>query len=82
MNRLDFKNTLKDKLNMDDNKVESILEILDDNFFIGKNSKEKIVTEFVEKVGVDRIQAEKIYEDIMSTIAVNLKNKIKHPFKK
>ena len=82
MNKTGFRKAIQEKTFLDDSKMDSVMEVLDENFFIGKNSKERIINGFITRALVDEDKAKEIYDVAMSTIAINLKNKIKHPFKK
>lgn len=80
MNKTEFNNALKEKLNVDDAKMAIINNVLDDHFLIGKNNKNKIITDFMDKLNVDETKANEIYNTIISFIGSNIKNKLKHPF--
>ena len=78
MNKENFIKTLKEKLNIDENKENIINNIFENNNIIGKNNKEKIIN---GQLNIDNEEANKIYETAMSIITTAIKNKIKHPFK-
>lgn len=66
---------------LDNNKCTIINSILEDHFLLGKNNKEKIVTDIKTRLNITSEGAEKIYEDAMSIIGNGIKDKLKHPFK-
>lgn len=41
MNKKEFKKILKEKLNLDDSKIDTINDVLEDHFIIGKKIKLK-----------------------------------------
>lgn len=81
MNKENFIKTLKEKLNIDDNKANIINNIFENNNIIGKNNKEKIINDLIGQLNIDNEEANKIYEKAMDIIKDAIKNKIKHPFK-
>lgn len=81
MNKTKFIEELSKKTNLDEEKCIIINDILEDNFLIGKNNKEKIVNSLREKLNIERIEAEKLYETAADIISNEIKYKIRHPFK-
>ena len=82
MNKTGFKKELSEKLGCDEAKSTLINSVIEDHFILGKNNKEKLIVDLVEKVGVSQEEADKIYNVAMEIIAKGIKNKILHPFKK
>ena len=80
MNKTKFIQELCKRTKLEEEKciVNSILE---DNFLIGKQNKEKVVNSIIEKLNIETTQAERIYETAMDIIAKEIKYKIRHPFK-
>ena len=58
-----------------------INSILEDNFFISRKSKDKIINELVSQLNIELDEADKIYNTAASILANQIKNKLKHPFK-
>lgn len=65
---------------LDNGKCTIINSILEGHFLLGKNNKEKIVSDIQNKLNVTSEEAEKIYESAMSVIGSGIKDKLKHPF--
>lgn len=81
MNKEKFIEKLEEVTGLDNGKCTIINSILEDHFLIGKNNKEKIVTDIKTKLNVADEEAEKIYESAMSIIGSGIKDKLKHPFR-
>lgn len=81
MNKENFIKELEKITGLDNGKCTIINSILEDHFLLGKNNKEKIVTDIKIKLNVASEEAEKIYESAMSIIGTGIKDKLKHPFK-
>jgi len=58
-----------------------INDVLENNFFISKKSKDKIVNELISSLKINETEANAIYEISKKIINDELKNKLKHPFK-
>lgn len=82
MNKADFIKEISGKLGYDEEKCSLISSVIEDHFIIGKNNKEKILTDLMQKVGINQEDADKIYNMAMSTLANGVKDKILHPFTK
>ncbi len=82
MNKTGFIKELSEKLGCDEAKGTLINSVIEDHFVAGKNNKEKILADLVEKVGVSQEEADNIYNTAMEIITKSLKDKILHPFKK
>lgn len=81
MNKTKFIQELNKKINLGEEKCTTINNILEDNFLIGKNNKEKIINSLIEKLDVKYDEAENIYDIAIEIILKEIKYKIKHPFK-
>lgn len=81
MNKKEFIKKLEELTNLDNNECIIINNILEDNFIIGKNNKEKIINNIMTKLSKTYEESEKIYELAMSIIGTGIKDKLKHPFK-
>lgn len=82
MNKAGFISKLSERLGCDEAKSTLINSVIEDHFILGKNNKEKIVADLIEKVGVSQEEADKIYDTAMEIFAKEVKDKILHPFKK
>lgn len=82
MNKSGFIKELSNKLGYDEEKCTLINSVIEDTFIIGKNNKEKILADLVEKVGVSEEEADKIYNTAMEILVKSVKDKIAHPFKR
>lgn len=81
MNKTKFIQELCKRTKLEEEKCTIVNSILEDNFLIGKQNKEKVVNSIIEKLDIETTQAEKIYETAMDIIAKEIKYKIRHPFK-
>ena len=81
MNKHEFINKLSKELNYTEEKCIIINDVLENNFFISKKNKDKIISELVLKLEVSLEDANKIYETCVKIITEQIKNKLKHPFK-
>lgn len=81
MNKREFINSLANELTYSHDECIIINDILESHFIIGRKNKEKIITDLMSKLKVDRIEAEKIYELATSILSHEIKNKLKHPFR-
>ena len=82
MNKTKFIEKLQETLNIEENDAIIINDILENNNIIGKNNKQKIINDIMEKLEKTETEANKIYETTMQIITTAIKNKIRHPFKK
>lgn len=81
MNKSEFKKALKEKLNLEEDKITIINDILEDHFFIGKKNKNKIITDLINKLNIDESKANDIYNATMQVIGNGIKDTLKHPFR-
>lgn len=81
MNKSGFIEELKNRTKLNDEDCVLVNDIIENNFIIGKNNKEIIVNEIKEKLSIDIVEAEKVYEITKDILLEEIKNKIKHPFK-
>ena len=81
MNKHGFIEELAKQTNLSIEECTMINDVLEEYPFFGKNSKEKVVNEFKEKLNYTQEKAEEIYNISSSVIATAIKDKIKHPFK-
>lgn len=80
MNKKEFINVLSEQLSYSIDKCITINEILENNFFISKKNKDKIINELMQKLDIDNEEAINIYDTAIKIINDEIKNKIKHPF--
>lgn len=81
MNKKEFVIELSKQLSYPKDKCIMINEILEDNFFISKKNRDKIIEEFIKKLDIKHEDAIKIYEIAITIINNEVKNKLGHPFK-
>lgn len=80
MNKAGFINELSKQLSLSVEKCAVINDILEENFFISKKSKPKIVDELMRRLDISSDSAENIYDVSVKIVNDEVKNKIKHPF--
>lgn len=80
MNKKEVIKKLGEVTNLSEEKCVIINDILEEHFIIGKNNKEKIISDISEKLKTTREESENIYESAMSIIGSGIKDKLKHPF--
>ena len=80
MNKSEFIKRLKEETNYNEEKCISINNVLENHFIIGRKNKQKIINDLIVKSFTED-EAENIYDISMSIILLEIKNKIKHPFK-
>lgn len=80
MNKKEVIKKLGEVTNLSEEKCVIINDILEERFIIGKNNKEKIISDISEKLETTREESENIYESAMSIIGSGIKEKLKHPF--
>lgn len=81
MNKTEFIDKLKSKMNLTENESIIVNDILENHFLIGKNNKEKIIDDLINRLNINELKANEIYNTSMSIISNELKYKLKHPFK-
>ena len=80
MNKKEVIKKLGEVTNLSEEKCVIINDILEEHFIIGKNNKEKIISDISEKLETTREESENIYELAMTIIGSGIKDKLKHPF--
>lgn len=80
MNKKEVIKKLGEVTNLSEEKCIIINDILEEHFIIGKNNKEKIISDISEKLETTREESENIYELAMTIIGSGIKDKLKHPF--
>lgn len=61
MNKTDFIKKLQEKTDYSEQKCILINDILENHFIIGRNNKEKIKKDFVEKLDITEEEADDLY---------------------
>lgn len=80
MNKSEFIKKLQNETDFSEERCILINYVLEKNFLIGKNNKNKVITELSEKLSIEENDAEKIYNISNGIILNEIKNKLKHPF--
>lgn len=81
MNKSEFINTISKELDYSKDKCIIINDILEDNFFLSKKNKNKIIQELTKSLNVSESEATNIYNTSLKIIKEEVHNKLKHPFK-
>lgn len=80
MNREKFIERLSNQADLTKEKAILVNDILENNFFISKKYKDKIISEIVLSLNININEATKIYEIAKDIIGSEIKNKLKYPF--
>lgn len=81
MNKREFIKELSKQTGYSEEKCNTINNIVEDTFIIGKKNKDKLIEKFKEQINLDENEANELYETIRKIIGSEIKNKLKHPFK-
>ena len=81
MNKSEFIKELSKQTSYNEERCNTINNIVEDTFIIGKKNKEKIIEKFEKQIILDENESNKLYEIVMRIIGTEIKNKLKHPFK-
>lgn len=81
MNKSEFIKELSKQTEYDEERCTLINSIIEDTFIIGKKNKEKMIEKFKVQLDIDENKANNLYKTAMSIIGVEIKDKLKHPFK-
>ncbi|MDE6292330.1 MAG: hypothetical protein K2L98_01470 [Bacilli bacterium] len=81
MNKKEFIKTLASALNYEEDQCIIINDILENNFFISKKSKDKILDELKAQLDVSEDEALRIYDVSIDIVKRELKDKIRHPLR-
>lgn len=81
MNKTNFIEKLSKETKYDIEKCKLINEVIESHFIIGKNNKEKILNDFINKLNIDKEESESIYNKCIEILGNEFKKKIRHPFK-
>lgn len=80
MNKINFINELKTRVQLTDEQAVTVNDIFENNFVIRKKNEEKIVAQITEALGVDEGRAKEIYDCGYDLIGRGIVGKLKHPF--
>lgn len=81
MNDKDILNILQEKTNRSEEDCKKILYVMDHNFVIGKNNKDRIINELKNNLFISYDEAGEIYKIFFDILMTGLKESIKHPFR-
>lgn len=81
MNKKGFIEKLKDQTRLNDQECIIINDILESHFIIGKKNKIRIISDLKEKLDINEVKANNIYNICMNIIGSSVKDKLKHPFR-
>ena len=81
MIKSEFIKELSKQTSYNEERCNTINNIVEDTFIIGKKNQEKIIEKFEKQINLDENEANKLYEIVMRIIGTEIKNKLKHPFK-
>jgi len=81
MNKHKFIEELSKQTNLDINTCTIINSIFEDNFFISKSSKGKIIEELISTLNIDEDKANEIYDIAKTIMKEAIKYNLLHPFK-
>lgn len=79
MNKEKFLNELSKQLDYSNETCIIINNILEENFFLSKSNKEKIIEKLKTTLEIEEIEASKIYDTSVEIIKKELAYKVKHP---
>ena len=78
MNKKEFIKSLSSRTNLSEANAILVNTILENNFFISKKNKDKIISEIVIQLGINIDEATNIYNTSIEIINEEIKNKLKH----
>lgn len=81
MNKTNFIEKLNKETGYDENRCKIVNEVIESHLIIGKNNKEKILNDFIEKLNIEREEADDLYNKCIKILGNEFKKKIRHPFK-
>ncbi|MFR8233716.1 MAG: hypothetical protein ACLVA2_04865 [Clostridia bacterium] len=81
MNKIGFIKELSKETGYDEQKCILINEIIENYFIFGRKNKDKIIKDLQTKASLNEDDAENVYDISMKIITIEIKDKLKHPFK-
>ncbi len=80
MDKTDFIAKLKELTNYDEEKCNMINDVVQNNFSIGKDAKDKIVNALKERLHISDEDVEKLYNISLSILGSGVMDKVKNFF--
>ncbi len=71
----DIKGKLQEVTGRSAEECEKINKILNSHFLIGHNNKDKFIADFMEQLGIDHDEANKLYNQCMESVVKGIFNK-------
>lgn len=81
MNKMGFIKELSKQTGYDEQKCILINDIIENYFIFGRKNKDKIIKDLQIKASLNEDDAENVYDISMKIITIEIKDKLKHPFK-
>lgn len=81
MNKTNFIKKLKEETKYNEEDCKIVNDVIESHFIIGKNNKEKILNDFINRLKIEKEEADELYNKCVSILGNTVKNKIRHPFK-
>lgn len=81
MNKNSFIKELSKQTGYNEEKCILINNVIENHFIFGRKNKDEIIQDLQAKANLSEDDSENIYDIAMKIIAIEIKNKIKHPFK-
>lgn len=81
MNKTEFINELSNDLSYSKEQCTIINEIFENNFFLSKKNKDRIIEQLTQELNITYEDAINIYNTARIIIQNQIKDKFKHPFK-
>jgi hypothetical protein len=82
MNKMGFIKELSKETGYDEQKCIMINDIIESYFIFGRKNKDKIIQDLQRKSSLSEDDAENVYDISMKIITREIKDKLKHPFKR
>lgn len=82
MNKMGFIKELSKETGYDEQKCIMINDIIENYFIFGRKNKDKIIQDLQRKSSLSEDDAENVYDISMKIITREIKDKLKHPFKR
>lgn len=81
MNKMGFIKELSKQTGYDEQKCILINNIIENYFIFGRKNKDKIIKDLQIKTSLNEDDAENVYDIGVKIITMEIKDKLKHPFK-
>ena len=81
MNKTKFIEKLNSETGYSIEKCKIINDVIESHLIVGKDNKEKILNDFMEKLNIDKDNANDLYIKCINVLGSEFKKKIRHPFK-